>query len=244
MTEIWAHRGASGDAPENTLPAFELAIEQGADGIELDLQRSADGHLVVIHDETIDRTSDGSGKVAALTLEELRRFDYGNGMPGFEGTVIPTLREVLELLEPTRLTINIELKNSVELYPGMEAEAKALVEEFGLAHRVIYSSFNHYSLRSLRSMSAEARLGVLYSDGMVDPWVYASYLGVDAIHPPYQVLQVPGVVDECHARGVWVHPWTVPVDQTGAVASLGVDAIITNHPGQARHRLPSGQPGL
>lgn len=238
MTEIWAHRGASAEAPENTLAAFGLAVEQGADGIELDVQRSADGHLVVIHDETIDRTSTGSGRVVDLTLGELRRFDYGAGMPGFEGTVIPTLREVLELMEPTRLAINIELKNSVELYPGMESETKKLVEEFGLASRVIYSSFNHYCLRGLRAMDAGVRLGVLYSDGMVDPWVYASYLGVDAIHPPYQVLQVPGVVEECHARGIRVHPWTVPVDQTRAVASLGADAIITNHPAKARFHLP------
>lgn len=237
MTAIWAHRGASADAPENTLPAFAAAVEQGADGIELDLQRTADGELVVIHDETIDRTSDGTGRVVDLTLDELRRCDFSNGMPGFGGTRIPTLREVFELLAPTPLVINVELKNSVELYPGMEAQVDQLVAEFSFADRVIYSSFNHYSLRTLRDANTPVPLGVLYAEGLVDPWVYATYLGVQAIHPPWEVLQVPGVVDECHARGISVNTWTVASEQAPRLASLGVDAIITNHPALARRAI-------
>lgn len=237
MTAIWAHRGASALAPENTLPAFALAVEHGADGVELDLQRTADGELVVIHDETIDRTSTGIGRVVDLTLAELKRFDFSLGLDGFAGTQIPTLREVFELLAPTPLTINVELKNSVEFYPGMEAQVEALVTEYGLADRVIYSSFNHYSLRTLLTAGTRVPLGVLYADGLVDPWVYAGYLGAQAIHPPYEVLQVPGVVDECHARGLRVHAWTVPSSEAARLAALGVDAIITNHPAEARAAL-------
>lgn len=118
MVAIWAHRGASAHAPENTLPAFELAVEQGADGVELDVHLTADGHLVVTHDETIDRCSDGTGAIASLTLEQLRAFDFSAGWEGFAGTRIPTLREVYELLHPTDLTINVELKNTFAPYPS------------------------------------------------------------------------------------------------------------------------------
>lgn len=237
MTSIWAHRGASAYAPENTLPAFALAVEQGADGVELDLQRTRDGHLVVIHDETIDRTSTGSGRVVDHTLGELRRYDYSAGRPGFAGTRIPTLDEVLTLLAPTNLVVNVELKNSIELYPGMEAELEALVAASGMADRVIYSSFNHYSLRTLAGLNSGVPRGVLYAEPLVDPWVYATYLGVQAIHPPWQVLAVPGVVDECHAAGLRVNAWTVPPGQVGRLASLGVDAVITNEPDLARAAL-------
>lgn len=234
MTSIWAHRGASAYAPENTLPAFALAIEQRADGVELDLQRTADGELVVIHDETVDRTTTGSGKVVDLTLEQLRSFDASCGMSAFAGTQIPTLREVFELLGPCGLMINVELKNSIEFYPGMEAELEALVAEAGMADQVIYSSFNHYSLRTLREAGTTVPLGILYSDGVVDPWVYAEYLGVQAIHPPWEVLVAPGVVEECHARNILVHPWTIEPGQARRLADLGVDALITNFPDLTR----------
>lgn len=236
MTKIWAHRGASADAPENTLPAFALAVDQGADGIELDVQRTADGELVVIHDELVNRTSDGSGRVADLTLEQLRRLNFNNGMTRYGDVQIPTLQEVLEFVEETWLTVNIELKNTIDLYPGMEAELVAMVAEFGLSRRVTYSSFNHYSLLTLKE--GPSLVGALYSDGMVDPWVYANYLGVDAVHPPWEVLQVPGVVYECHANGLRVHPWIVPTSEVPRLAGLRVDAIITDHPAQARRLLP------
>ena len=150
MTAIWAHRGASAYAPENTIPAIQQAIEMGADGVELDVQRTIDGQLVVIHDETINRTSNGFGRVADLTLEQLRLCNFSNGFVGHRKVQIPTLREVLELLEPTRLRINIELKNNIELYPGMENDALTIVQEAGMLHRMLFSSFNHFALANLR----------------------------------------------------------------------------------------------
>ncbi|NHB85223.1 hypothetical protein G7085_12910 [Tessaracoccus sp. HDW20] len=118
VTEIWAHRGACAYAPENTLPAFELAVQMRADGVELDVQRTADGQLVTIHDETINRTSNGVGRVVDLTMEDLRRCDFTNGFAGRRGVKIPTLHEALDVFRNTSMTVNVELKNNLELYPG------------------------------------------------------------------------------------------------------------------------------
>ena len=104
---IWGHRGASGHAPENTLPAFKMAADMGADGVELDIQMTSDGVIVVCHDETIDRTSSGAGWLKDFTFDELRRLDFSNGNSAYEGTKIPSMEEVLDLLDPTGLTINI-----------------------------------------------------------------------------------------------------------------------------------------
>ncbi len=110
MTKIFAHRGASGYAPENTLDAFALAMDMGADGIELDVQMTKDDEVVVIHDETIDRVSDGKGMVKDYTLEQLREFSFDNHMEGYEHVSIPTLNEVLELVKPSKMEVNVELK--------------------------------------------------------------------------------------------------------------------------------------
>lgn len=235
MTGVWAHRGASAYAPENTLPAFELAVEQGADGIEFDVQRSADGQLVVIHDEAINRTSTGFGKVVDLPMEALRRCDYANGFVGFRNVRIPTLREVLELLAPTSVTINIELKNSIETYPDMEHQALAEVHDAGVLDRVIFSSFNHGSLANLRESVGPQNLGLLFSDGLYKPWRYAAEFGAGAIHSPLRVLkQQPDLVWLAHEAGIKVHVWTAndPQDLDECI-NRGVDALITNMPDRA-----------
>jgi glycerophosphoryl diester phosphodiesterase len=121
MALIMAHRGASGYAPENTMAAFEKALEMGTEGIELDVHMTADGEIVVIHDHTVDRTSDGKGMVGALTLEEIREFDFGSWFdPKFKGQSIPTLRDVFELLEDWEGLLNIEVKSGPIFYPGIE----------------------------------------------------------------------------------------------------------------------------
>lgn len=238
MTQIWAHRGASAYAPENTIPAFKLALEQGADGIELDLQRTADGELVVIHDETINRTSNGFGKVVDLTLEELRRCDFSNGFIGHHNTRIPTLAETLDLLGPAGVVINIELKNTIQLYPGMEDEALEMVKAAGLLDRVVFSSFNHFSLANLRDRVQPGNIGLLYADGLYDPWIYAGWFGAGALHPHVRVLQQPHYLWLCHEAGIKVHTWTVdePEDIEHLV-SQGVDAIVTNFPDVARRAM-------
>lgn len=231
MTQFWAHRGASAYAPENTLPAFQKAIAMGADGVEFDVQRTADGHLVVIHDETIDRTSTGLGKVRDLTLDQLRRHDYSNRKIGFDGIQIPLLSEVLELLRATELTVNIELKTSVELYPGIEDEALELVDGMGMGERVIWSSFNHNTIAALRGRVPRERLALLVADALHEPWRYAAEFGAGALHPGIHLLQQPGYVGAAHNAGLKVHVWTVnDAELVRIVKRMGVDAVITNHP--------------
>ncbi|HHV20932.1 MAG TPA: glycerophosphodiester phosphodiesterase [Propionibacterium sp.] len=231
MTQIWAHRGASAYAPENTLPAFELAAEMGADGIELDVQLTADGEVVVIHDETLDRTTDATGRVGELTLAEIRRADASNGLAGFGGTRVPTLAEVLEVVRRGRMVVNVELKNLTEFYPGLERAALDVIAASGMAERVIVSSFNHWSLKTVQHLAPAMKVGVLLSDGIYLPWEYAADFGAAAIHPHWGFLRVPGLVDYAHAAGVAVHVWTVNAETDLAAAiSAGVDAVITNHP--------------
>ena len=239
MTSIWAHRGTSSEAPENTLPAFELAISQGADGFELDVQRTADGELLVCHDETIDRMSGASGAVVGLTLDEIRSHDFG-GSFGLHGVKAPTLREVFDLMRGNDVVCNVELKDSLEPYPGMAAQVLDLIRECGLAERIWISSFNHWTLRELAGADrGGVRLGVLYAEPLVDPWDYATRLGVQAIHPSWQSLAlVPETTERCQETGIAVHAWTCnTTDEIRTALDLGVDAVITDHPARAQAAL-------
>ncbi len=239
MTTIWAHRGASATAPENTLAAFRLAHELGADGVELDVQLTADGHVVVIHDETLDRTTTGGGPVVARTLREIKRLDASNGREGYPGEQVPTLDEVLQLVGPTGMSVNIELKNSVEPYPGLEQAALRIVETVGMAERVIYSSFNHISATQLARSSQPSRVGLLFSDVLAEPWDYAQRLDMAALHPHWKYVKfVPETIERCHALGMAVNVWTVDSpDMIRRLVDLGADAVITNRPDEARAAL-------
>lgn len=231
---IWAHRGASGYAPENTLPAFQKAIELGANGIELDVQMTKDGELVVCHDETIDRTSNGSGWIKDMTLAKLKSLDFSCGQKDFAGVTIPTMREVFELLAPTDLIINIELKTGIVFYPGMVEKLLELSSECGFSDRVIYSSFNHYTVKHIREIAPKAKLGFLYADGTIDMPSYAIKHGVQALHPALYNIQFPGLIDECHQKGLAINVWTVNEEEhLELCCKAGVDAIITNYPDRA-----------
>jgi glycerophosphoryl diester phosphodiesterase len=234
MTQIWAHRGARREAPENTLPAFELAVAQGAEGIEFDVQLTADGCAVVIHDETVERTTDGNGPVRGFTLVQLQGLDASAGMAAFAGVRIPTLADTLALLAPTGLVLNIELKNSVENYPGLEEQVLAAVAAHGIADRVVLSTFNHYSLKKLQALGATSELGMLYTDPLYKPWRYAVRLGVAAIHPPARLVLGRGYVRRSHQAGLAVRPWVVNSERRLArMFRLGVDAVFTDVPGFA-----------
>ena len=168
-TLVWGHRGASGYAPENTMAAFEKAVELGADGIELDVQLTKDGELVVIHDETIDRVSDGSGWVKDYAYAKLIKHNFNRTHPEYEHAQIPTLEEVYALIKPTDLTINVEIKTGVVFYPEIEERVLDLTERMGLMERVIFSSFNHYTIQKIKEINPEAETGMLYSDGIINP---------------------------------------------------------------------------
>jgi glycerophosphoryl diester phosphodiesterase len=234
VSEIWAHRGARREAPENTLPAFELAVAQGADGIELDVQLSADGVVVVMHDEGVDRTTDGNGPVVGHTLAQLQRLDASAGMSGFSGVRVPSLAETLDLLAPTGLKLNIELKNSEEDYPGLEELVLAAIAAHDLADRVVLSTFNHYSLKKLETLGTTCELGMLYTDPLYKPWRYASRLGVGAIHPPARFVLGAGWVRHAHAAGLAVRPWVVNSERALArMFRWGVEGVFTDVPAVA-----------
>lgn len=235
MSQIWGHRGASAYAPENTIPALMLAADQGADGVEVDVQRTLDGHLVLVHDDNISRTSNGFGRVCELTLEQLKFCEFSNGFVGFRNVRIPTLTEALQALAETSLEINLELKNTIEPYPGLEHEVADAVEAAGLIDRVVISSFNHQSLANLRGRVGQRHIGVLYSESLFEPWNYAKTLGAGALHPSRSLLNQPGYVDAAHEAGLKVNTWTIDSSRDfKQVSALGVDAVITNMPDKLR----------
>lgn len=232
---VWAHRGASGYAPENTLAAFQKAVDLGADGVELDIQLTKDDQIVVIHDETIDRTSDGKGWVKDYTLEELRAFNYNRTKPEYKHADIPTMREVFELLKPTGLFINIEIKTGVVFYEKIEEKILALTKEMGMEDRVCYSSFNHYTVTHIHELKPDAEVGFLYADGPIDMPSYGVKHGVNALHPALYNLQYDGFVKECKEKGLKLNVWTVNErPYMEMCCQYGVDAIITNYPDIAK----------
>lgn len=236
MAFVWAHRGASGYAPENTLEAFRLANEMHADGIELDVHLSKDGEIVVSHDENVKRVTGGVDKrIVDMTMEEILMLDVSNGKEGYHNTRIPTLRQVLEFLKGNDLFLNIEIKTTDILYPDIERRTVEMVHEYGLEDRVIYSSFNHYSLMLARKADPNCKIGLLYTEALVDPHVYAQHLKADAIHPFFRTLLVPGAAQGCVEHGVQINPWTVNDEESMRwLLSIGCNALITNYPDVAR----------
>ncbi|WP_028708792.1 glycerophosphodiester phosphodiesterase [Propionicicella superfundia] len=231
MTHVWGHRGASGHAPENTLDAFAAAMKVGAAGIELDVHLSADGRVVVIHDDTLDRTCGVPGTVAAMAAADLVSTSAANGMKAFPDARIPLLDEVFDLVAGTSTIVNIELKGQ---QPELPDTVHRIVRDRGASDCVVYSSFNHYHLRALQDLGAASPVGVLIDQPLFEPWEYVASLGAEALHPPYPLLALPGLVTQCHRRGIAVNVWTpdTPVQWEQARA-LGVDAVITNHPAAA-----------
>lgn len=230
---VIAHRGASSEAPENTLAAFRKGLEIGVDGFELDVHMSKDGELVVIHDETVDRTTNGSGWIKDMTLSELEALDAGSWFdPSFNKEKIPTLKQVLELISDKSELINIELKSGLVIYPEIEHKVIETLREFNVMDKTIISSFNHYSLRTVKEVEPQVRTGILYMEGLVGPWIYASRVPADALHPAFYLV-VPEIVRNAQDAGLSVNVWTVDTaDDMMRMVASGVDAVITNYPGE------------
>ncbi len=231
---IYGHRGACGYAPENTLEAFELAAKQGAAGVELDVHLSRDGQVVVAHDETINRVSDGTGYIRDMTLAELKKYRFNRPHPEYKDAQIPTLREVFELLRPYGVQVNVELKNSRIDYQGLEQKCLEIAASLSMTDKVLYSSFNHHSLLRVKALDLNAKCGLLYDCTMVRPWEYAKSLGMDALHPHFSELQINGECAQAHALGIEVNPWTVNEEgDLQMVIAAGANRIITNYPDRA-----------
>lgn len=231
-----AHRGFSGKYPENTMLAFEKAIESGADGAELDVHLTKDSEIVVIHDERIDRTTDGKGFVADFTYEELSKFDASAGFAGVYGfNKIPTLREYFELVKPVAGFItNIELKTGINEYPGIEKAVLDLIDEFELEDRIIISSFNHYSVMRTKAINPRIKCGFLESSWIYNFGEYTKTRGIECVHPMYLSLN-EGSVSEIKANSIQINTWTVNDEESvEKLYDLGIDAVITNYPDMAK----------
>jgi len=236
----FAHRGASHGAPQNTLAAFRLAREMGADGVELDVQASKDGEAVVIHDFTVDATTDGQGRVADKTLAELRELDAGSWFNAqFAGQRIPTLQEVIVEVGH-QLLLNIELKVKGVSPAGLVAEVVRLIEDHNLVHQAIVSSFNPFALRRVKRLNPRINTGLLYYfDLPANPFRTLLLLltDPDALHPEKHLV-TQEYMTWAKERGYRVNVWTAdePAEMERLIA-LGVDGIITNRPDMLRKVL-------
>ena len=220
---IIGHRGASADAPENTLKAFHLAIEQGAVGVEFDVHRTADGHIVVIHDEELQRTTNGTGRVSHMTLAELQGLDAGEGEP------IPTLAQVFAAFGRTIL-YNVEIKDEHWRNQGTEAAVGRLIAQYGLEENCLVTSFNPFALRRGRPViPPRTPMGMIRAPG--DWQQYSYYLFSGQVDHPEHVLVTPAYRAWAERRGYRVHVWTVDDPREAErLLALGVHGLITNAP--------------
>jgi glycerophosphoryl diester phosphodiesterase len=243
---IFAHRGASRVAPENTMPAFEAAIRAGADGVELDVQYSSDGHLVVIHDLTLEKLTNGIGRVTAQPVATLRSLDAGSHFkPEFAGTRIPLLGEVLDLLKD-RLLVNVELKVPDTGSAGMGADVVAVVRAHDMADQVVISSFNPFALRKAKLAGPEIDCALLVAHdlpGWMRWGLTRRYSRANGIHPEAVMVDV-AYVAWARKRGLPLRVWTVDDEvEMRRMLGLGVDAVITDFPDRMVEILRSSQIG-
>lgn len=232
-TLVFGHRGASAYAPMNTISAFELAAEQGADGIELDVHRSPDGHAVICHDFTVDSTTDGSGPVAGMTLAQLKALDAGSWLgDDFRGVRIPTLDEVFEAIGD-KLLVNVEIKSKSRETDGVEQVVADVIVRCEMQQRVIVSSFNPLALKRFREIMPEVPIGFLYEPDMpVDTQAMMRQLDLphEARHPQHMMIDA-AYMQGAQAENYRVNTWTVnDPEQAVALRDLGVNAIITDKP--------------
>lgn len=230
MCKIFAHRGYSGKYPENTMIAFKKALEYGVDGIELDVQLTKDGEVVIIHDETIDRTTTGKGFVVDYTYEELERFDASFKFKALGFNKIPTLREYFQLVKDYDIVTNVELKTGINEYLGIEEKVWELIKEYNLEEKVIISSFNHFSVMRMKDIAPQLKSGFLSEDWIIDAGKYTHSYGVQCYHPRFNNL-VPDVIKELKKYNLEINTWTVNLEEDMRyLYSNNIDVIITNYP--------------
>ena len=218
MIEVTGHRGAAGLEPENTLRSIQKAIDLGVDRVEIDVRVTRDGHLVVIHDETVDRTTDGHGYVKDLTFSELRRLDAG------KGEKIPTLEEALRLTRG-KVTLQIELKAPEATEPTVH-----LIEREKAEREVIITSFMHELLSRVHELNPALRTGALFFDVKGDICRKALDVHSEAIHVYYRNVDSE-LVEEAHRRGLKISVWNPDeAEEMKKMISLNVDVIGTNRP--------------
>lgn len=233
---IYGHRGASGYAPENTLAAFQEAARRGADGIELDVQLTRDGEVVVIHDHKIDRTSNGHGWIKDFTLTELKHYDFGGWFSSdFIDEAIPTLNEVLDWLQSNQLQLNIEIKNGPVVYSGIEEKIVNLLAKYHLEQRTIVSSFHHPCLKQIKHYNPKISTGALFECRPISVPLLAQNCGAEYLHPNWQSLDAEWV-SSAKTAGLTINAYTLNhYDEYQWIKSLDINGIFTNFPDSAAH---------
>ena len=227
-TLIFGHRGAMADAPQNTLASFQLAIDQGADGVELDVQLSQDGHIVVVHDFSVEATTDGRGEVSALALADLKQLDAGLWFAAeFAGECIPTLDEVFAAFA-NQLYFNVELKSRFDEDSALEAVVADCIRRHGLAGQTIVSSFDPRLLQRFRKLCPEVMMGYLHVPGRSAALM--DEVPHEARHPWHDSIDAD-YMRWARASGYLVNAWTVnDTNRACALKKLGVNGIITDSP--------------
>ncbi|MBI3764479.1 MAG: glycerophosphodiester phosphodiesterase [Chloroflexi bacterium] len=234
---VLAHRGALRDAPENTLAAFRRAMALGADGVELDVKLTRDGVPIIMHDATADRTTDGTGRIADLTLAELKSLDAGSWFDvEFKGERVPRLDEAFEELG-SRAIVNVELTNYATSQDGLEAKVVELIHRHNLSRRVILSSFNPMSIRRVKQLDPSLPTAILTMPGLAiwlrRVWL-APFVPHEARHPERSEVS-EAYMRGCRRRRLRVNAWSPAElddkpDEVRRLVALGVDGIICNQP--------------
>jgi glycerophosphoryl diester phosphodiesterase len=227
---VVGHRGAMGHAPENTMASFRKGVELGAPLLELDVHLSADRRLVVIHDDTVDRTTDGTGRVSDLTAEQIGRLDAGSWRsPEFAGERVPMLEDVLDWARG-RVGLVIELKLGPVWYPGIEEVLVTTLQRQQATAEVLVISNDHFAVQRVKQLDPSIKTAIMYGGRPLDPVGMARAAGADAVRPGHYLLLAEDVV-VCQTAGLAVIPWTVNDEASmRRVVGLGVDGMSSNYP--------------
>lgn len=230
---VIGHRGAAGYAPENTMVSFERGIALRADAIELDIHPTSDGELVVIHDPTLDRTTNGHGFVCAHSLAQIRELDAGSWFdPSFRDVRVPTFREVLEWARG-RTKVVIEIKQGPIFYPQIEEMMIAALDQAQMRSEVLVISFDHHSVRKVKQLAPEIATGVLYYGRCIDPVGLAQAAQADALMPHWSLLTKEEVA-AAHEADLLIGPWGGPEQHYEYILATGVDAVLADFPDRPR----------
>ncbi|MDO4173660.1 MAG: glycerophosphodiester phosphodiesterase [Eubacteriales bacterium] len=231
---LLAHRGFSGNYPENSPLAFRMAVEKTqADGFESDVHITKDGELIIFHDATLERTSNGTGWIQDHTYAELMQLDIGAWKsPEFAGERMWTFDQLLDFCDETNMLLNMELKNYEVFYEGLEQRVIDAICAHKMEDKVFVSSFNHISMQAFKTLCPDIETGLLYDKPLLDIDRYIERSNADNMHPRYMLLQYqPELVQLYHGRGMKVNTWTVNDEANMRdMIARGVDCIISNHP--------------
>ncbi len=228
---ILGHRGAMGLAPENTMVSINTALSYQVDLIEIDVHLSKDRKLIVIHDEKVDRTTNGTGYIYQLNSKYIKSLDAGIKFnKKFKNEKIPFLEEILDGIKDKNVKLNIEIKNGPIFYPHIEKKLISLIDKYNYYNKIIVSSFDHYVLQKIKTIHPHIHTAILYGSHMINLLSYASQLKVSAIHPHHYWV-TPELVQTMHRHNIAVNTWVIN-NKTDflRLSHMGVDAIGTNFP--------------